>query len=120
MSKPPILLLTEHPPLAPQQPATGLSVRHTRMAQCWAEEGYAVTYAWLSASGLGKAASATSESFARLPLTTKANSSDELRRWLSQNANAMVVLGYWEFESLLPATLDGPLFLDYVAPRLLE
>ena len=126
LSKPHILILSEHPPLAPQQPATGLSVRHTRMARCWADEGFAVTYAWTSDQS-ADIESSEPEPFERFSLAQERERVDPhedrraaLRRWASRHPNAMFVLGYWEFEPYLPANLDGPLVLDFVAPRLLE
>lgn len=114
--KAPILILSEHPPLDADQPATGLAVRHTRMAQCWLQQGCSVFYAWPCKQASHRQADETPDGLQMLPL----HSTTTLSEWAMAHPDAVYVLGYWEFQHYLPASFSGPLILDYVAPRLLE
>ncbi|MDT8410412.1 MAG: glycosyltransferase [Wenzhouxiangellaceae bacterium] len=116
MSKPQILILSEQPPLNDSEPATGLTVRHTLMAQALAGQGLRVSYAW-PAPGAGRdAPDADGQAFECLALA----STQTLADWLKRNNPDAIVLGYWELADWLPARLDAALLLDYIAPRLLE
>ena len=110
-----ILLLTEQPPLRTDQPATGLSVRHTRMARSWQKRGGRVTYAWPVSHESNRHTGSSGE-FDLLPLHTP----DELQQWALQHPDATYLLGYWELHEWLPVDPDITLVLDYIAPRLLE
>ncbi|MFU8876711.1 MAG: glycosyltransferase [Wenzhouxiangellaceae bacterium] len=115
MSKPTsILILGEDPPPLPDRPASGLALRHLRMAQVWASQGAQVTLAWP-----GRAA----DECAQLPNGCHGlalDSPDELAVWLRRQRPEIVVLGYWELHDWLPGRIASGLVLDFVAPRLLE
>lgn len=110
-----LLLLTEQPPLQTDQPATGLAVRHTRMARNWQTRGCRVTYAWPAGNEPNHQADLSSQ-LDLLPLHTP----DELQQWSRQYPDAVYLLGYWELAEWLPPDPNIPLVLDYIAPRLLE
>lgn len=110
-----LLLLTEQPPLQADQPATGLSVRHTRMARSWQKPGFRVTYAWPADKELRGEIDSSGE-FDLLPL----HAPGQLQQWAVRHPGATYLLGYWELAEWLPADPDITLVLDYIAPRLLE
>lgn len=114
VTHPSIVILTESPPLDPSRLATGLSVRHTRMAQSWASQGLDVHYAWPQNSGLFEPSDA--DQFCAVPL----HDAEQFEAWTKAHPRAIIVLGYWELANYLPAAIDGVLILDHVAPRLLE
>ncbi|MEM1080467.1 MAG: glycosyltransferase family 4 protein [Pseudomonadota bacterium] len=111
----PILILTERAPLDPSKPATGLTIRHTRMAQCWAAQGRDVTYAWPCAADPEHGGYEHADGFMCLPIQHP----DTVRDWARARSNVRVMLGYWELHRLVPVQFQN-LILDYVAPRLLE
>jgi len=112
----PVLILSELPPPAPDRPATGLAVRHARMAERLAGRGTPVTFAWPEPIGAAPVERGPGRDFDCLPL----QSVEQLAGWLTRNQKSVVILGYWELARWLPARLSQPLVLDYVAPRVLE
>lgn len=108
-----ILILTERPPPAEDEPASGLSVRHARMAAALATRGVDATYAWPAEAGQGASGD---RSWRSLPLEDPAGLETALRESRPQ----AVVLGFWGLAGWLPADLSCPVVLDHVAPRLLE
>jgi len=112
----PVLIISELPPPAPDAPATGLAVRHARMARALAARGTPVTLAWPEPAGSAPTGGDAEDGFDRLPMA----SMEVLARWLARHENSVVILGYWELAEWLPPRVHQPLVLDYVAPRLLE
>lgn len=110
-----VLLFSEHPPCDPARPADGLAVRHTRIAEALAGSGAEVTFAYPDEES-GVEAVPSDRLFAALPVASPAALALQLRR----RRPDVVILGYWELESWIPAGLDGTLVLDYIAPRMLE
>jgi glycosyltransferase involved in cell wall biosynthesis len=108
-----VLILSETAPLNPEKPATGLAVRHTRMAEALAASGAKVTFA--HREPVASSASA-SYAFEVIP----APDPDVLARWIRRQSPDVAVLGYWEFHDWIPCSFEGALVLDYVAPRMLE
>ena len=111
-----VLILTESAPFVEHAPATGLAVRHTRMAEALSGQGVAVTYAWPESDGNGAPAVGERRAFESLAVRTPADLAD----WLAGHDPAVVILGYWELAGLLPESADCILVLDYIAPRMLE
>ncbi|MCA1779443.1 MAG: hypothetical protein LC637_08695, partial [Xanthomonadaceae bacterium] len=114
MSRQHAVIVSESPPLTPSAPASGLAVRHTRMAEALACRGVDVTYVWPASVGERKVTE--NRPYASVPLRSPA----ELEQRLRQDPPSVVVLGYWELSAWLPARLPAPLVLDYIAPRIVE
>jgi len=112
----PVIILSELPPPAPDVPATGLAVRHARMAKALSARGTPVTFAWPAPGGSARISRNPAGSFDCLPL----QSVEVLADWLARNEKSVVILGYWELAEYLPPRMTQPLVLDYVAPRVLE
>ena len=111
-----VLIVSELPPPAPDLPATGLAVRHARMAEALAARGMSVTFAWPEPAGSFAPGPGACDGFDCLPI----RSVKALADWLDRHEAAVVLLGYWELAEWLPPRMSQPLVLDYVAPRLLE
>ncbi|MDX1625706.1 MAG: glycosyltransferase [Wenzhouxiangellaceae bacterium] len=109
MSRLRVLILGEHPPPDPEQPAAGLALRHWRMARTWAADGIDVTFAWTARTGDGVA---NDTSIRTLALESE-------RALESLPPFDVAVLGYWELAAWLPEGA-ARIVLDYVAPRILE
>lgn len=110
-----VLLFSEHPPCDTARPASGLAVRHTRMADALSDHGAEVIYAYPGEQSAGDERDA-GHRFDVQSVATPAALALRLRR----RRPDVVVLGYWELEDWIPAGLDGRLVLDYIAPRMLE
>ncbi|MBY6203897.1 glycosyltransferase [Halomonas denitrificans] len=110
-----VLLLSEHPPVDPARPANGLAVRHTRIAEALADRGAEVTYAHPDEEG-GSDSGASGRDFTVHPVSSPAALALRIRR----RRPDVTILGYWELAHWIPGGLDGPLVLDYIAPRMLE
>jgi len=111
-----VLIVSELPPPEPDAPATGLAVRHARMAEALAARGTQVTLAWPDPEGAAATRAHRSRRYDKLPLRSVAALAD----WLDRRASVVVVLGYWELAEWLPPRMRQALVLDYAAPRLLE
>ncbi|MDT8449699.1 MAG: glycosyltransferase [Wenzhouxiangellaceae bacterium] len=116
MAEPHVFLVTESPPPEPGRPATGLQLRHARMAREIAAAGVPVTYAWPDPHRPEAAPPAVADGFETAPLRSRA----DLAARLERRRPSALVLGYWELAGWLPDELQMPLVLDHVAPRLLE
>lgn len=112
----PVLILSEQPPPAPNLPATGLAVRHARMAEALAARGMRVTFAWPDGPRADPVEQAGATDFDSLALDAAGSLTD----WLARHNSATVILGYWQLAEWLPAGMRQRLVLDHVAPRLLE
>ncbi|MDT8438434.1 MAG: glycosyltransferase family 4 protein [Wenzhouxiangellaceae bacterium] len=113
MTTPHILIVSEPPP-RDDRPATGLALRHRRMAGVWQAAGARVSWAWPATPGREQPVVASGVDALAL------EAPDQLAIWLDRVRPDILVLGYWELHDWLPARMDCALVLDYVAPRLLE
>jgi len=112
-----ILIFTEHAPPRPDRPASGLAIRHARIAAQLAGRGLDVTCAW-PASG-DSDAEAPEAGDPGVEYRTFESPAD-LARWCQRRRPDAFVLGYWELADWLPRQPVMLKVLDYVAPRLLE
>jgi len=110
-----ILLLLHALPLDPDQVVTGNAVRAYAFEQALLRAGHQVHYAYPSVLGrhtpvvLSRGASA--EAFA---------TPRQLEQQIHHFVADAVLVCYWDLLEQLPPTLDIPIVLDMVAPRLLE
>ena len=111
-----VLFITHAVFLDPTRISTGNSVRGFFLAKGLAERGHQVLFA--GPSGLERFASKTAPE-PGIQVTTFAGHAG-LARLLEEYRPDVLLVGYWELLDELPETLETPVVLDVVAPRVLE
>ncbi|MGB0514621.1 MAG: hypothetical protein ACPGJE_07250, partial [Wenzhouxiangellaceae bacterium] len=111
-----ILIFTEHAPPRLDLPASGLAIRHGRIAARLAGQGLRVTCAWPDRADAPAEHPLSADGVELLPVESPA----DLARWCRRRRPDAFVLGYWELADWLPDQTSMARVLDYVAPRLLE
>lgn len=110
-----LLLLTHGEFLDPAHIASGNSVRAYYLARALAEAGHRVLH--LHPAALGKPPAG--EPLPGIRVRTYADEA-QLANLIRDERPEALLVGYWELIEQLPPTLDVPLILDVVAPRILE
>ncbi len=111
-----VLFITHAVFLDPTRISTGNSVRGFFLAKGLAERGHQVIFA--GPSGLDRFASQTAPE-PGIQVTTFAGRAG-LARLIEEYRPDVLLVGYWELLDELPGTLEIPVVLDVVAPRVLE
>jgi glycosyltransferase involved in cell wall biosynthesis len=101
-----ILLITNEPPLNPNEVVSGNAVRSRQLMAALTTAGHSVSQTWLSSRRIRPASSFRNR--------------DELQGRLVAEAPDALIVSYWELLGLLPVELKPFVILDYVAPRSLE
>jgi len=108
-----VLIFSEHPPARGDAPATGLSIRHSLMAELFTARGLEVSYACPRQAGMSPAPRNS-------PAWMAFDAPADLAGWCKRQRPDIIILGYWELAAWIPEQPGCALVLDYVAPRLLE
>ncbi|QGU33474.1 glycosyltransferase [Thermochromatium tepidum] len=110
-----ILLITHGEPLDPGRIASGNSVRARGLALGLSDAGHTLVQVYPATLGgpppRGVRAGLRARSY---------RDRDALTALIAEEAPDALLVGYWELIELLPESLDLPLILDVVAPRILE
>ncbi len=101
-----ILLITQEPPLTPDEVATGNAIRTAQIESALSCAGHDVRQTWLDPSD------------GRHPGGFR--NRDELQATIIKQNPDVILLAYWELLELLPFELQQPVIVDFVAPRPLE
>ena len=101
-----ILLITQEPPLSPDEVATGNAIRTAQLSGALHRAGYTISQTWLDTSDK--------------PHADTFRNRDELQATINRQCPDAVLVAYWELLELLPFELPQPVILDFVAPRPLE
>jgi len=101
-----ILLITQEPPLSPDEVATGNAIRTAQLDGALRRAGHTISQTWLDTS--------------KKPHADAFRNRDELQATINRQVPDAVLVAYWELLELLPFELPQPVILDFVAPRPLE
>ena len=101
-----ILLITQEPPLSPDEVATGNAIRTAQLDGALRRAGHTISQTWLDTSNK--------------PHADAFRNRDELQATINRQCPDAVLVMYWELLELLPFELPQPVILDFIAPRPLE
>ena len=101
-----ILLVTQEPPLSPDDVATGNAIRTAQLESALSGAGHSISQTWLDKQNSGHP-----DAF---------RSRDELSANITRQNPGAILVAYWELLELLPFELPQPVIVDFVAPRPLE
>jgi glycosyltransferase involved in cell wall biosynthesis len=101
-----ILLITQEPPLARDEIATGNAIRTAQLESALNHAGHDITQTWLDKQNTKH----------RDAFVTR----DELQATINRQRPDAILVAYWELLELLPFDLPQPVIVDFVAPRPLE
>ncbi|MBK1718350.1 glycosyltransferase [Thiocystis violacea] len=110
-----VLFITHGEPLDPARIASGNSVRAHALTLGLAEAGLQVVHVYPESLGPPTGLIAERGIQARVYRERA-----DLAALIEEEAPDALILGYWELIEWLPESLDRPIVLDVVAPRLLE
>jgi len=101
-----ILLITQEPPLTPDDVATGNAIRTAQLEGALRRAGHIVWQTWLD----------TGDS----PHPVAFRNRDELQATIIRQHPDVILVAYWELLELLPFELPQLVIVDFIAPRPLE
>lgn len=101
-----LLLITQEPPLTPDDVVTGNAIRAAQLEGALRRAGHVTRQIWLN----------TQDG----PRDDTFRNRDELQAAIIEQNPDIILLAYWELLELLPFELAQPVIVDFVAPRPLE